>query len=599
MIETIQNGEVLPSEINGGRALELNSNASLPDLLITVRNAQVGENGLFRIRLAGVKTIEDVEGAIIGQTLSKGTSQVVAFRRGDRLVVQDLSLFGGLKGTQTFRVQAAEGSFAGVPGIGIGIAGSDDDGDGIIEGHPLHGDSIVDHLFLRGVRIEGSLKVDASSIEASARFLALGIGVQNGTGTLSASAALDLLDPGAGAAQDGRIFLSELANALGAPRSIVLRGVVPADGVISGITLIRVGLGLDPPVSIELSSDPSNRSPQDLVEDLNLLINRSGIGAKLRAAWTEEGLTLALIGDAVPFAHLEFSTRQSSSLARSILPQTLSIPGRLIQATFTGSAAFALPVFMRPAVLGAVLGSKARLLVTWTDLTQFSTLKVTPEGFDIAGGLANLAVDLSQRELNRLADLFKAGVIAASEFDRARLSHERNARAIEEPAAQLATARLGGRADAIASAEAEVAAATAVRERADWAVAQKIQSAPSAALVHDTLFREGEFVPAGTPVVALLPPENLKVRFFVPEAAFAVLKAGDRVRVTITGRATPLEARVNYLSTRPEFTPPVLYNRDNRAKLVFMVEAALDPAVARDLHPGQPVDVVLASRAGL
>lgn len=204
---------------------------------------------------------------------------------------------------------------------------------------------------------------------------------------------------------------------------------------------------------------------------------------------------------------------------------------------------------------------------------------------------ARAAADLSQRELNRIADLFKAGVIAASEFDRARLSHERNARGIEEPAAQLATAQLGGRTDAIAAAEAEVAAATAFRERADWAVAQKIQSAPQAALVHDTLFREGEFVPAGAPVVALLPPENLKVRFFVPEAAFAALKAGDHVRVTITGHATPLEARVSYLSTRPEFTPPVLYNRDNRAKLVFMVEAAIDPAVARDLHPGQPVDV--------
>jgi HlyD family secretion protein len=66
------------------------------------------------------------------------------------------------------------------------------------------------------------------------------------------------------------------------------------------------------------------------------------------------------------------------------------------------------------------------------------------------------------------------------------------------------------------------------------------------------------------------------------------------VRVSITGRAAPIEGRVNYLSPRPEYTPPILYNRDNRAKLVFMVEAAVDPAVARDLNPGQPVDVVRA-----
>jgi len=204
---------------------------------------------------------------------------------------------------------------------------------------------------------------------------------------------------------------------------------------------------------------------------------------------------------------------------------------------------------------------------------------------------ARAAAELSKRELERLDDLFKRGAIAANEFDRARLTHERNLRAVEELVAQLATGHLGGRIDAIAAATAEVAAAAAAKERADWAVNQKTQSAPKPALVYDTLYREGEFVSAGAAVVSLLPPENLKVRFFVPESEFATLKAGDKVRVAITGVAAPLEAQVNYLSPRPEFTPPILYNRDNRAKLVFMVEAALDPVVARDLHPGQPVDV--------
>ena len=205
---------------------------------------------------------------------------------------------------------------------------------------------------------------------------------------------------------------------------------------------------------------------------------------------------------------------------------------------------------------------------------------------------ARTAAELSQRELERHASLFKTGAIAASDFDRARLTHERNTRAIEEINAQLATARLGGRTDAVTAAEAEVAAAAAAKERADWAIAQKTQAAPTAALVYDTLFREGEFVALGTPVVALLPPENLKIRFFVPEAEFAALKMGDAVRATVAGRRAPIDGRVNYVSPRPEYTPPVLYNRDNRSKLVFMVEAALDPAVARELNPGQPVDVV-------
>lgn len=201
------------------------------------------------------------------------------------------------------------------------------------------------------------------------------------------------------------------------------------------------------------------------------------------------------------------------------------------------------------------------------------------------------AAELSRRELTRTEELFQRGVLAASDLDRARLTHERNGRALEELAAQLATARLGGRTDALAAAQAEVAAATAALQRAEWAVAQKTAVAPVAALVNDTLFRPGEFAPAGAPVVQLLPPDNLKIRFFVPEAAFATLKAGDPVQVAITGRPTPLAARITYLAPRPEYTPPVLYNRENRAKLVFMIEAVLNERPADTLHPGQPVDV--------
>jgi HlyD family secretion protein len=205
---------------------------------------------------------------------------------------------------------------------------------------------------------------------------------------------------------------------------------------------------------------------------------------------------------------------------------------------------------------------------------------------------ASASADLSARDLQRVTRLHDTQVLADEDYDRSRLTHEADVKQVTELEAELATARLGARSDTIAAAEADVAAAQAALARADWSVAQKTQSAPCAALVYDTLFREGEFVGAGTPVVALLPPENIKVRFFVPEAEFASLKAGDVVHVAVTGRAMPVDARVSYLSPQPEYTPPVLYNRENRAKLVFMVEALpIDSASARDLHPGQPVDV--------
>ena len=204
---------------------------------------------------------------------------------------------------------------------------------------------------------------------------------------------------------------------------------------------------------------------------------------------------------------------------------------------------------------------------------------------------ARSAAELDRLELDRQESLFKSNTIAASDYDRARLTYEQAAHAADELAAQLDTARLGGRPDAISAAEADVRAAEAAKTQADWSVAQKSQSSPAAALVYDTLYRQGEFVAAGNPVVSLLPPENIKVRFFVPEAGFAALEAGGSVRVSLDGRPA-LTARISYLSPQPEYTPPILYNQDNRSKLVFMVEAVfVDADSSRDLHPGQPVDV--------
>ncbi len=203
---------------------------------------------------------------------------------------------------------------------------------------------------------------------------------------------------------------------------------------------------------------------------------------------------------------------------------------------------------------------------------------------------ARSAAELARLERERLSSLHRTQVIAENDFDRARLAHEQAERLVQELSAQLETARLGGRADAIAAAEAEVAAARAAREQADWSVTQKSRTAAQGARVYDTFFRPGEFVPAGQPVLALLPPENLKVRFFVSEADYAALRPGQSVRVRWTGHA-PTEARIAYLSPKPEYTPPVLYNREGRAKLVFMIEAEVDRALGAQLHPGQPVDV--------
>jgi HlyD family secretion protein len=206
--------------------------------------------------------------------------------------------------------------------------------------------------------------------------------------------------------------------------------------------------------------------------------------------------------------------------------------------------------------------------------------------------LARAALELSERELDRQEQIGPRAS-APQDLDRARSLRDQDRQRVAQLEADLKTARLGSREDQIAAAEANLRATEAALARAEWDLAQKRQAAPQDGMVFDTLYWPGEWVPAGRPVVALLPPQNIKVRFFVPQTRVGSLKVGQTVRVFVDGVAEPYTGKVSYISPKAEYTPPVIYSRESRAKLVFMVEAVFDPQTAVNLHPGQPVDVQL------
>jgi len=126
---------------------------------------------------------------------------------------------------------------------------------------------------------------------------------------------------------------------------------------------------------------------------------------------------------------------------------------------------------------------------------------------------------------------------------------------------------------------------------AQWNFANKQQAAPQSGLVFDTLYRQGEWVEAGHPVVVLLPPEDVEVRAFVPETKVGTVHPGDRVRVFVDGVPGSYQGTLRYIFPQAEYTPPVIYSEESRGKLVFMVEIDFDAATAAKLNPGQPVDV--------
>ena len=206
---------------------------------------------------------------------------------------------------------------------------------------------------------------------------------------------------------------------------------------------------------------------------------------------------------------------------------------------------------------------------------------------------ARSALELSRSEFERRQRLLATASVSEEEFERARTVYQLDQAALDEAQSAYATAKLGARSDAVAAAQAEFEAARGRVEQARWALDQKQQLAPQSALVEETFYRPGEFVPAGHPVVSLLPPGNIKLRFFVPEPQLGSLRLGQKVNVSYDGSEGSLPAIISFISPQSEYTPPVIFSRETRTKLVFMIEVRPDPAVAERLHPGQPVDIAL------
>lgn len=204
---------------------------------------------------------------------------------------------------------------------------------------------------------------------------------------------------------------------------------------------------------------------------------------------------------------------------------------------------------------------------------------------------AEVAVQLAQKNLAREEGLVRSGATSRARYDEARSALERDRARLAEAQAQFRTSQLPvGREGELKAAEGEVEAARAAVMQATWRLEQKSVAAPAAGLVHETYFVEGEWVPAGRPVVSILPPANVKVRFYVPEGALSSLSPGRQVEVACDGCPAGLGGKVSFVSNQAEYTPPVLYSKESRSKLVFLVEARLEGA---QLRPGQPVDVRL------
>lgn len=228
-------------------------------------------------------------------------------------------------------------------------------------------------------------------------------------------------------------------------------------------------------------------------------------------------------------------------------------------------------------------------------LENLKTGKRPPEVETVAEQLrqAMAARELSAANLKRQESLYRSGFISDAALDDMRTKMRSDDALVAQLRASVQTATLPARPDEIRAAQADADAARQALAQSDWRLSQRAVAAPQAGRVNDTYYVVGDFVPAGSPVVSLLPPANVKVRVYVPEPLLGRLKPGQAMSFTCDGCGAPMKATIAFIADRAEFTPPVLYSKENRAKLVYLVEARPEPEIAARLNPGQPVDVTL------
>ena len=242
----------------------------------------------------------------------------------------------------------------------------------------------------------------------------------------------------------------------------------------------------------------------------------------------------------------------------------------------------------------AVAGAQARVAQAKAQLANLQSGKRAEEISVIAAQLqeALSALNLAEENYQRQSALHERGIVPQSTVDDAKAKRDANKASSEAIERQLEVAKLPARPEEITAAERNVAAEEASLAQASIQLERRRLTAPAPGRVEETFYEVGERVSPGQPVVSLLPDANVKVRFFLPEEKLAAVKIGDTVAVSCDGCADGLTAVIDLIATDAEFTPPVLYSKDSRTKLVFRIEAKPQGA-ATALKPGQPIDVRL------
>jgi len=243
--------------------------------------------------------------------------------------------------------------------------------------------------------------------------------------------------------------------------------------------------------------------------------------------------------------------------------------------------------------LSALRAAMARQSVAAANLANMETGSRVQEVAVIRASLEKAKADqsLARTTLARTRQLNAQGLVPAAKLDSDQAMLASANAQVAQLEAQLAVAELPARDDQLAAARASLDAARAEVDGAQIALDQRTVLAPVDALVERVFFRVGEVASTGAPVVVLLPPGQLRARFFIPETERLTFKLGDELALNCDGCAKNLRATLSYMSSDPQYTPPIIYSQNERSRLVFMAEARIEDKAG--LLPGQPITMTV------
>jgi HlyD family secretion protein len=227
------------------------------------------------------------------------------------------------------------------------------------------------------------------------------------------------------------------------------------------------------------------------------------------------------------------------------------------------------------------------------DLTKMTAREPEIEALRAQVAQASAERDLAARRLKRIQDLFAEDFIDEDSLEETQMEYESALQLFNQYEANLDNAQQAGRADQIKAQRQAVKNAQAQVDEAQWALSQKTVYAPTKGIIFETYYEPGEHVPEGRGILSLLAEENIYIVFFVPEPLLNKVKYGQLIQVDCDSCEETYTAKIDYISSQVEQTPPVIFSRENNSKYVYQVKAS--PLEPQNFHPGQPVYVTLTS----